>query len=214
MTSIDEGVMLEVEAGRVAIRDSWGDGCSRGCSLESDGSSRSCSCQSMAIFVVNAISACQKATGGEPRGKATSPSPSQAAVLSDAEIAAQLRKLLAAYPLGTMDWPLDVMANAASALERPAMLEGALEDARREIGKLVNGVWPSRTTLIGTLARVDAALSGHPSQAAVLGLVEALEMIAIVGRSGRIDELLEKMRHINNIATEALSRYRATPGQG
>ena len=37
-----------------------------------------------------------------------------------AEIAAQLRKLLAAYPLGTMDWPLDVMANAATALEKCA----------------------------------------------------------------------------------------------
>lgn len=38
---------------------------------------------------------------------------------ADAEIAAQLRKLLAAYPLGTMDRPLDLMAKAASALERP-----------------------------------------------------------------------------------------------
>lgn len=36
----------------------------------------------------------------------------------DAEIAAQLRKLLNAYPLGTMDWPLDVMRDAAAALER------------------------------------------------------------------------------------------------
>lgn len=37
--------------------------------------------------------------------------------MNDKEIAAQLRKLLNAYPLGTMDWPLDVMTDAAEALE-------------------------------------------------------------------------------------------------
>lgn len=43
-----------IEAGRIAIRDKWGDGCSRGCSLESD-RDRSCSCQAMAIFVIEAV---------------------------------------------------------------------------------------------------------------------------------------------------------------
>lgn len=38
--------------------------------------------------------------------------------MSDHQIADQLRKLLNAYPLDTMDWPLDVMTEAAVALER------------------------------------------------------------------------------------------------
>ena len=64
--------------------------------------------------------------------------------VSDAEFAAQLRKLLNAYPLGTMDRPLDVMTAAAEALERRAPIGSApkpdeggrvdlpLEDARQE----------------------------------------------------------------------------------
>lgn len=38
---------------------------------------------------------------------------------TNVEIASQLRKLLAAYPLATMDWPLDLMIEAATALEEP-----------------------------------------------------------------------------------------------
>lgn len=48
--------------------------------------------------------------------------------MSDAEIAAQIRKLLNAYPLGTMDWPLDQLTAAAEALERR---EDALADLVR-----------------------------------------------------------------------------------
>lgn len=60
-----------------------------------------------------------RAALAEAEGLAGPPPPFTAPEsMSDAEIAAQIRKLLNAYPLGTMDWPLDVMRAAMTALER------------------------------------------------------------------------------------------------
>lgn len=64
---------------------------------------------------------------------------------SDAEIAAQLRKLLNAYPLGTMDWPLDVMKDAADALDRRASSPAPeeVERLREALEKI------ARTAIVG-----------------------------------------------------------------
>lgn len=113
----------------------------------------------------------------------------QAAVLApDAEIAAQLRKLLAAYPLGTMDWPLDVMANAASALERRAVLVEALEKARDQFRFYER---EHRQKYEAYDARCDGPEPPRDRLAKA-----------------------ETNRQFANMLDAALSRYRATPGQG
>lgn len=55
---------------------------------------------------------------------------------SDAELAAQIRKVLAGYPYATMDWPLDLLTDAASALERHAPAGVAVEVLRTLIANI------------------------------------------------------------------------------